>query len=784
MLKNYLKTAFRNLWKNKTYSFLNILGLSVGITCAALIFLWVENELTFDHQHQKRRNLYLILENQKYDAKTYTFSATPGVLAQGMKDEIPGVKNACRSTWGQSYLFGLDDKTIYERGILADSSLFSMFTIPFVKGNPRTVFSQLNSVVISEKMAKSFFANTDPLGKSLKVNNDKAYVVTGIFRDLPENSTLQFDWVIPFKVYFDQNAWLKEWGNNGIITYAELEASANPAAVDRKLYNYIKSKDTGAAAQPFLFSMDDWRLRNNFEEGKQTGGRIEYVNLFTTIAWIILLIACINFMNLATARSEKRAREVGVRKVLGAAKKILVLQFIGEALFMSLIAVIIAVGMIYLVLPSFNTLVEKKLYLALNNPVHNTALLAIALICGLVAGSYPALYLSSFNPVSVLKGLRIKAGSAAWIRKALVVIQFTVSVVLIISTIIIYQQIQHVKNRPLGYNKDNLIQTEARGDIAEHFDGVKQDLIQTGVVDNAALSSLDMLEMGSSSDNFTWPGKEPNSKVLITMDWVSPEYISTTGMKVMKGRDFGPVARQDSLNIIINEAFAQLIGKTDPVGVVINRDSTAYQVIGVVRDFVYGDMYKKSDPMLFFCAPSAGGNIYIRIKEGTKPVTALARIETVLKAHNPGYPFNYNFVDDQFDRLFKSEMLIGKLSRIFAVLAIFISCLGLFGLAAYTAERRTKEIGIRKVLGASVQGITALLSSDFLKLVGVSLILAFPMAYWVMHSWLQDFAYRITINWSVFVIAGILALLIAMITISFQAVRAAISNPIKSLRSE
>jgi putative ABC transport system permease protein len=784
MFKNYLKTAFRNLWKNKTYSFLNILGLSVGITCAALIFLWVENELTFDHQHEKRNNLYLVLENQKYDAKTYTFSSTPGVLAQGMKEEIPGIKNTCRATWGQSFLFGLDDKTIYERGVLADSSLFSMFTIPFVKGNPRTVFSQLNNVVISEKMAQSFFGKADPLGKTLLVNNGKSYLVTGVFRDLPQNSTMQFDWVIPFQIYFDQNSWLKEWGNNGIITYAELQPAASLDQINKKLFGYIKSKDTGAVAQPFLFSMNDWRLRFNFEEGKQTGGRIQYVNLFTTIAWIILLIACINFMNLATARSEKRAREVGVRKVLGAAKKILVVQFIGEALLMSFLAVIIAVGFIYMVLPSFNTLVDKQLYLALNNPVHNTALLAIALVCGLVAGSYPALYLSSFNPVSVLKGLRIKAGSAAWIRKGLVVIQFTVSIVLIISTMIIYQQIQHIKNRPLGYNKENLIQTVARGNIGSHFDAVKQDLLQTGVVENASLSALEMLEMGSSSDNFSWPGKEPDSKVLITMDWVSPEYVSTAGMKIIKGRDFGAVAKQDSLNIIINEAFAKLLKKENPVGMLITRDSVDYQVIGVVKDFVYGDMYKPSDPLLFFCSHSNANNIYVRLKASVPTVTALAKVESVLKAHNPGYPFSYNFVDDQFNQLFKSEMLIGRLSRIFAILAIFISCLGLFGLAAYTAERRTKEIGIRKVLGASVQGIAALLSSDFLKLVLLSFVLAFPLAYWAMNSWLEDFSYRISINYMVFVGAGIIALLIALLTISFQAVRAALSNPIKSLRSE
>ncbi|MFL5741288.1 MAG: ABC transporter permease [Flavisolibacter sp.] len=784
MFKNYIKTALRNLWKNKTYSFLNIMGLSIGITCAALIFLWVEDELTYDHQNVKRNYLYEVLENQTYEAKTYTFSATPGVLAEGMKDEIPGIRNTCRTTWRQSLLFALDEKSIYEKGYYADGSLLNMFTVPFVKGNPKTVFSQLNNLVISETMAAKFFGNTDPLGKTLKVNNKENFLITGVFKDFPQNSTLQFDWLMPFQIYLSENEWLKRWGNNGIITYAELEPSANAAAINKKLFNYIRSKDTSAIARPFLLAMKDWRLRSNFEEGKQTGGRIVYVNLFTTIAWIILLIACINFMNLATARSEKRAREVGVRKVLGAAKKMLVLQFIGEAMLMSLIAVLIAIGIIYLVLPSFNLLVEKKLYLALNNPVHNTALLAIALICGLVAGSYPSLYLSSFNPISVLKGLRVKAGSASFIRKGLVVLQFTISIVLIISTIIIYQQIQHVKNRDLGYNKNNLLQTTAYGDVAKHFDVVKQDLLKTGYVENAAISTLDVLEMGSSTDDFVWDGKDPNKKVLITMDWVSPEFISTAGFALLKGRSFGPVVKSDSLNIIINESLAKLIGKKDPVGSLLRRDSINYQVIGVVKDFVYGDMYGKADPLVFFCAPANGSYVYIRLKQTARPEPAIAAIGTVMKSANPAYPFDYYFVDKLFDQLFKSEMLIGKLSRIFAVLAILISCLGLFGLAAYTAERRTKEIGIRKVLGASVKGITALLSSDFIRLVLLSFIIAFPLAWWAMHKWLEDFAYRITINPAVFFFAGIIALLIALLTIIFQSIRAAVANPASSLRTE
>jgi len=535
-------------------------------------------------------------------------------------------------------------------------------------------------------------------------------------------------------------------------------------------------------ARPFLFSMNDWRLRNQFIEGKQSGGRIEFVNMFSIIAWIILLIACINFMNLATARSEKRAREVGVRKVLGAEKGTLIGQFIMEALFMSFISLLLAIGIILLVLPAFNLMIEKQLILGLSNPLHIIALLSIAIVCGLVAGSYPALYLSSFNPVFVFKGLKMKSGSASLIRKGLVVFQFTISIVLIICTIIIYQQVQHVKNRDLGYNKDNLITLDAQQSTIKHFPAVKEDLIKTGAVENATLSSLGMLWMGSNTDDYTWDGKDPNKKILITMDYVTPEYLSTTRMHLVKGRDFSNVG--DSMKVIINETQANLMGKGSAIGKIIRQDTNKFEVIGVVKNFVYGDMYGGSDPLIFFCYTPWANTMYIRLKQDMDPEKAIAKIEPVMKAENPGYPFDYKFVDDQFNEIFKTEMLIGKLSRVFASLAIIISCLGLFGLAAYTAERRTREIGIRKVLGASVSGIAGLLSKDFLRLVLIAGIIAFPLAWWAMYKWLQNYAYRIEISWWVFLLAGLMAVLIALLTISSQAIRAALTSPVKNLRTE
>ena len=790
MIKNYFKTAFRNLWKNKTYSFLNIFGLAVGIACAGFIFLWVENELNYDHNNSKRDQLYQVLENQAYEGKIYTFAATPGLLAPTMKDEIPGIKNSCRLTWGQYTLFSLDDKALYETGFYADSSFFSMLTLPFVQGKKETAFNQLHSLVITEKMAKKFFADDkNILGKTLKVDNKEEYAISGVLKDLPENSTMQFGWLAPFKIYFDKNNWLQQWGNNGIQTFVELDKQVSSGTINKKLNGYIKSKDTSAIAQPFLFCMNDWRLRSKFEEGKQTGGRIQYVRMFSIIAWIILLLGCINFMNLATARSEKRAREVGVRKVMGAGKRNLINQFIGEAVLMSFLSVGIAILMMFLVLPLFNIIVEKHLTIGLDNPSHIFSLVAIGLICGLVAGSYPAIYLSSFNPIYVFKGLKIKGAAPAFIRKGLVVLQFTISIALIVGTIIIYQQIQHIKNRELGYNKDSLIQTGLRGDMQKKFPVIKQYLLSGGFVENAALSSLNQLYMGSSTNDFRWEGKDPAKKVLITEDYITPEYISTTGIKIKQGRDFYPVASNDSTSVIINETLANMIGK-DPVGKILYRDTSAtrsipYTIVGVTKDFVYGDMYAKADPLVFMCYPQDYfGYLYIKLKSQINTEKAMAKIETTIKNNNPGYPFDYIFVDDEFNIQFKSEMLIGKLSRVFSLLAIIISCLGLFGLAAYTAERRTKEIGIRKVLGASITGITGLLSKDFLRLVFISAVIAFPLSWWFMHKWLQNYAYRITINWWVFVLAGLLALLIALVTISFQSIRAAIANPVKSLRTE
>ena len=784
MFKNYFKATWRNLSRNKSYSFLNFFGLAIGVACAGIIFLWVEDEMNYDSSFANKDRLCQVMTNQTYDGIIRTFPSTPGKLAPAIEKELPGIVAACRMGRNQS-LFSIGEKAIYESGFYTDSAFFPMFSMEFLEGNAKQALSEVYSVVISEKMAKQFFGNNIHIvGREIKVDNKNNYRITGVFKDLPSNSTLHFDWISPFAVFASTREWLKYWGAFGPRTYVQLTPTASFNAVNKQLAGFIHAKDNTVNTEAILFAMKDWHLRENFTGGKQTGGRIEFVRLFAIIAWIILIIACINFMNLATARSEKRAREVGVRKVMGAARSSLVRQFIGESLMMSLFSVLLGVLFMLLLLPFFNLLVQKQLGLGLNNPLHLTALIFLVLFCGLMAGSYPSLYLSSFNPVYVFKGIKMKNGSASMIRKSLVAFQFTISIALIICTVLVYQQVQHIKTRDLGYDKTNLLDMEVTGNMQKNFAAIHQDLINTGVVENVALCSDESLYTSDNGTDYHWEGKDPNNNTIISYRGISPEYISTMGMHILEGREFRPDVKSDSLNVMITESLAKLMGKGSAVGKIIRAGSQPFHVVGVIKDYVYGDMYGKPDPVIFFSQPEEAGYLYVRFKQNTRIEEALAKTEAVFKKDNPDYPFAYHFVEEEFDNLFKSETLIGNLSRIFAGLAIFISCLGLFGLSAFTAEQRTREIGIRKVLGANTPGIVGMLSKDFLKIVLIAIAIGSPLAFYFMNKWLQDFAYRIHIQWWVFVLAGIAAVSIAFITVSFQAIKAAVANPVTSLRSE
>lgn len=777
--------AFRRLLSNKTFSLLNILGLAIGITCSALIFLWVEDEVTYNNHFTHKDQLYCVLENQTYNGVTSTFWSTPGPLSPAVQSSVPGIQNTARMTWADKQNFSYNNNPIYQRGAYADPAFLSMFSLTFLKGNPAEALAQPNSLVITRDMAQTIFGNADnAMGKNVRVNKSDLFTVTAVVENQPYNSSVRFQWLLPFSAYEKSNPWVKTWGNNGLQTFIQLKPGANINAVNNQLTQLIRTEDPESKDQAFVFPMSQWRLYSYFTNGKPSGGRIKDVRLFAGIAWVILFIACINFMNLSTARSEKRAREVGVRKVIGAQKLRLILQFGGESMFMSFLSVALSIGLIYLFLPAFNSLVQKHLSLSLIQPVHLTGLLGIGLICGIVAGSYPALYLSSFKPIQVLKGFRDRQNSSAsWFRKGLVVFQFSISIILIICTTIVYRQVEHTRNRQLGFDKENLLYAKLEKNVQEHFSVVRDELIRSGAVADAALCNQNMLEVGSNGAGFDWQGKDPSVNPLVSLIATGPHLLATMGFQLESGRDFYTNTKVDSTSVIINRRLANMMGAEGQVGHYLKREKEQYLITGIVKDFLYNDMYSKPAPLVMFCAPQLTEVLMIRLKPSDNLTGAVGKVETIIKKYQPEYPFEYNFTDQSFNSMFFNEQFTGKLASLFSALAILISCLGLFGLSAFSAEQRKKEIGIRKVLGATVSNVTALLSREFLTLVLVSSIIAFPVAWWLMHNWLQNYEYRIHISWWIFLLAGVTAMLIALITISFQSIRAAISNPVKSLRN-
>lgn len=786
MIKNYIKIAWRNIWNNKGYTFLNIFGLAIGITCAALILLWIDDELSYNEYFADYENIYTIKNTQTYGDQTFVFEATPGPLAEYMRNEIPGIGSVSRIAAPIEVLLSHGEKNIHHTGKYVEPEFFQIFELNFLEGNPSTAFNELHSIVVTRSLANKYFGSGDALNKTLKLNQDQNYVITGVVEDLPENISphFQFSWLTPFQNYENENEWLQGW-NNGIQTYVKPEPSANIASLNEILHGFIQTKVEESRSHLSLYPMNRWRLYNEFDKnGLEKEGIYKYVRLFGIIAGIILIIACINFMNLATARSEKRAREIGVRKVLGAQRKMLIIQFLSESLLMAFLATLLSVALIYIFLSPFNDLVNKQLMLDLADPRHLGVLLGITFICGIFAGSFPSYYLSSFNPVKVIKGIKSKSSSAAYIRKGLVVFQFSISIMLIIATILVYQQINHVKNRDLGYDNNSLVFLPVNENIQKNFEAIRNELKSTSAVNELSLSRHTPVNIGSNGGGFQWPGKDPENDILISMTRVTPSYIKTSGMELIAGQDFNPNVDANESQVIINETLAKMIDKENAVGKVITRGDSQVTVRGVVKDFVYNNVFgNETSPLIMYPSNQDFFHMIINIDHQNRS-TAVAAIEDVMLKYNPGYPTELIYADERLEEFMSNENMVGKLAAIFAGLAIIISCLGLFGLAAFTAERRIKEIGIRKVLGASVGRITTLLSVDFMKLVLISCLIAFPLAWWFARNWLENYPYRIEISIWIFVIAGMLAFIIAFFTVSFQAVKAALTNPINNLRME
>jgi len=785
MLSNYLKIALRNLRKNPLYTFLNIAGLAVGLTASTLVLLWVADEFSYNRFHSNLSNIHLILQNQTQGGETYTFQSTPGPLAPALRTEMPEIEWVTRTSWSGQHLLNLGDKSTYERGMYAEPDFFQIFSFPVLSGDAMAALRDAGSVVITERTAKKFFGKEDPIGKILRHNNLRDLKVAAVVQDVPPNSTVRFDVLLPFRLFeLDNTEWITTWGNNSLPTWVALHAGTDVAKLNQKLENFIQAKDPDAAAHIFAYPLSEWRLRGKFENGKQSGGRIDVVVMLGIIGIFVLLIACINFMNLATARSERRAREVGVRKVVGAPRSLIIGQFLSEALLMTFLALVLSLVMTKLTLPVFNRFFEKSLALDFSNWQLWSALLALGCITGLVSGSYPAFYLSSFQPVRVLKGLIRSGRNSGMLRKGLVTFQFVISIFLIISTMVIYRQIEHAQNRPLGYDAENLIELPARGDMTEKFDIMKNDLAQIPGVTSVSAGSHDLINFGSNTSGIEWPGKTADQDFLVSVTNVSYDWTKTVGLKIVEGRDFSPEFGGDTLCCLLNQTAVRRMGLKDPVvGSTIRYDSTV-TIIGVVEDFVYNDPFSSPMPMAVFLSKGSMDHFFIRFQNDENWRQSLAQIEQTVKKHNPSYPFEFNFTKEAYQKNFDEMRSVGQLANIFGGLAIFISCLGLFGLSAFVAERRNKEIGIRKVLGATVANVWFALSKDFLKPVVLAFLLAAPLAGWAMQKLLDRFEYRIDLYWWIFAAAGLAALAVALVTVSYQGIKAALLNPVTGLRNE
>ncbi|RPD40204.1 ABC transporter permease [Chitinophaga barathri] len=787
MLRNYIKIAWRNLWNNKAFGIINIAGLTIGLTCCMFILLWVANEWNFNRNHDKLDNIYQVYEQQYYSHdEILTVTATPGPLADQMKAETPGILKAGHLSWSSEMLFSAGSKHLKFEGQYANNDIFYVFSFPFIEGDPATALKRPNDIVLTEKVARSLFGDAKAVGQIVRVDNKHDYMVCGVMKDLPLNSTFTFTWLLPMDRLAEENQWLKNsWTSNAPRTYVLLDPKADFEKVNARVKGVIQRNASESKTEVFLYPFEDIYLKGQFDKGKLTGGRIEYVRLFIIVAVFVLLIACINFMNLSTARAIQRSKEVGVRKSIGAGRPALIWQFLGESFALVFIASVLSVLLVWVLLPFFETMVNVTLTVKIFTWYNLLGLFFLALFTGFVAGSYPAFYLSSLDPVATLKGgmLRLRT-SAIWLRKGLVVFQFVISTVLIVAAFLIYQQIQFIKNRNLGLNKDQVVYILNEDNIQKNEDAFRNAL--AGMPGIVASSTSDQLpiKVGSNFQGVSWPGKGADESVLIDYLWVGYDFEKTMQLEMVEGRTFSPAYPTDQRGLVINETAAKLMKLKRPyVGQLLTVEDEQRPILGVTKDFSSNHLSRKIAPTLLRYANGSNRYVLVRIQPG-KVDAALASLETVYKKFNPEYPFSVKYMDDSFAKMYSSEQVIGRLSASFTVLAILVACLGLFGLATFTAQQRTKEIGIRKVLGATIGQILVLLSKEFLRLVLIAVAIAMPLAAYFMHGWLEKFAYHVEIAWWVFAVTALLAIVLAMLTVSYQSVRTARMNPIKSLRTE
>lgn len=789
MLKNYFTIAWRNLLKNKVYSFINILGLALGMAVAILIGLWIWDELSFDHYHENHNRIGQMMVTQTFDGHTGTVPAMAVPLGAELKKYGADFKYVTLASWNLGFTYSVGDKMVSQSGMWVQPDFPKMLSLKMLKGNINAL-NDMSSALVSSSLVKALFGDSDPMGKTIRVSNKWDVKVAGVYEDLPQNSTFFTTKILlPWDKYLTTESWLKNastnWGDHSFQIFVQLQDYADFDKVTNKIKGISRPHFKEGNEWLLVHPMDKWHLESNFKNGKLEGGRIQYVWMFGIIGVFVLLLACINFMNLSTARSEKRAKEVGIRKAIGSVRKQLIYQFLSESVLMALIAFVLSIILVLLFLPYFNSLSSKEMHMPWANILFWLMALVFTLFTGLISGSYPAFYLSGFNTIKVLKGTFKVGRYAALPRRILVVIQFTVSVALIIGTIIVYKQIQFAKNRPVGYTREGLITVDMNTpDLFGHYDAIKNDLLKTGSVENVAESSSPSTGVWSNKIGFDWEGKNPSTNPVFGTIAVTHDFGKTIGWHINNGRDFSRSFKTDSLGMVINQTAAKVFGFKDPVGKNITLDGKRYTIIGVINDMIMDSPYTPAVGTVFLLDYNWVNVITVRIKPNMPVKDALARIEPVFKKYNPASPFNFKFTDTEYGLKFADEMRIGNLATFFAILAIFISSLGLFGLASFVAEQRTKEIGVRKVLGASVYNVWTMLSKDFLALVFISCAIAIPLAWYYLAGWLKGYEYHTDISWWVFAIASMGAIAITVLTVSFQAIKAALANPIKSLRTE
>jgi predicted permease len=797
MLRHTILLIYRTIKRFKSTFFINLIGLSSGLACALLIYLWVNDELHVDRFHANDSQLYQVMENNPNADGIRTQDRTPDLLAETMAAELPEVAYAAAvlpaSAMPSLLTVSANSVNIKAAGQFAGKDFFNIFSYPLLEGNKDNVLADKNGVVLSEELAMKLFHTTqNVVGRTMQwqlAQFKKAVLVTGIFKKLPANSSAQFDLLLTDQAFRDPELFHRtvSWDNHAPATYLVLKKETNIDQFNKKIAGYLKTKASESTVTLFVRPFSDSYLRNTYKNGVQAGGRIDYVNLFSIIALFILVIACINFMNLSTAKASVRLKEVGVKKAIGAGRGTLILQYMGESMFMAFLSLLVAILLVVILLPTFNEITQKHLSLNVDGRLI-LAFLIITLLTGIIAGSYPSLYLSGFNPVTVLKGGTLSrkltnSVGEVWTRQGLVVFQFAMSIILIVSVLVVYQQISYVQRKNVGFKKDNVVYFSREGKIAENTDAFLAEVKKIPGVLNASGMAQPVIGNQGGTVGLDWKGKDPKESIRFINMTVDYNAIETLGMRMKEGRVFDKKFGADSSNIIFNEAAIKAMGLKNPVGQIVQLWGQNRQIVGVVSDFNFESLHDEIKPIFMKLKPSETMTLMASIDAG-KQQQAIARLQQVYQEFNPGYSLEYKFLDQDFQAQYASEQRVSILSRYFAGLAILISCLGLFGLATFTAERRTKEIGIRKALGASVAGIITLLSKDFIKLIIIAVAIALPISYYFMHNWLQGFAYRIDISWWTFASVATLVMAIALATVSFQSIKAALVNPIKSLRSE